>query len=172
MIISASYKTDIPTFYGEWFMNRLKAGYCKMINPYNQRVIRIPLHPNKVDGIVFWTKNVGPFLKNLREVEKLGFPFILQHTITGYPRAIEQAVVDEKKAVEHLKTVAAEFGPRVSVWRYDPIVFSSITPREKHIQNFTFLAKELEGVTDEVVISFSQLYAKTKRNMDVASTLR
>ncbi len=33
MIISASYKTDIPTFYGEWFMNRLQAGYCKMVNP-------------------------------------------------------------------------------------------------------------------------------------------
>ncbi len=33
MIISASYKTDIPAFYGDWFMNRLKAGYCRMVNP-------------------------------------------------------------------------------------------------------------------------------------------
>ena len=42
MIISASYKTDIPTFYGEWFMNRLRAGYCKMVNPYNRKqVIRV-----------------------------------------------------------------------------------------------------------------------------------
>src|SRR5438874_5283695 len=42
MIISASYKTDIPTFYGEWFMNRLKAGYCKMVNPYSQHIYRTP----------------------------------------------------------------------------------------------------------------------------------
>jgi hypothetical protein len=27
MIISASYKTDTPAFYGDWFMNRLRAGY-------------------------------------------------------------------------------------------------------------------------------------------------
>ena len=28
MLISASRRTDIPAFYGEWFMNRLEAGYC------------------------------------------------------------------------------------------------------------------------------------------------
>jgi hypothetical protein len=33
MIISASYKTDIPTFFGEWFINRLRAGYCKTLHP-------------------------------------------------------------------------------------------------------------------------------------------
>ncbi|MDD2638560.1 MAG: DUF1848 family protein, partial [Methanothrix sp.] len=26
MIVSASYRTDIPAFYGEWFEKRLKAG--------------------------------------------------------------------------------------------------------------------------------------------------
>jgi len=38
MIISASYKTDIPAFYGEWFMNRLDAGYCDMVNPYGGQI--------------------------------------------------------------------------------------------------------------------------------------
>ena len=41
MIISASYKTDIPTFYGEWFMNRLRSGYCKVVNAYNKRISRV-----------------------------------------------------------------------------------------------------------------------------------
>lgn len=40
MIISASYKTDIPTFYGDWFVNRLRAGYCKTLNPYNRQIVR------------------------------------------------------------------------------------------------------------------------------------
>ena len=27
MIISASRRTDIPTYYSEWFFNRLREGY-------------------------------------------------------------------------------------------------------------------------------------------------
>ena len=78
MIISASYKTDIPTFYGEWFMNRLKARYCKMVNPYSQQVYSVDLTPKSVDGFVFLTKNIGPFLKPLAEVKRIGYPFIVQ----------------------------------------------------------------------------------------------
>jgi hypothetical protein len=169
MIISASYKTDIPTFYGEWFMNRLRAGYCKMVNPYNRRVIRVSLHRDTVEGIVFWTKNVGPFLRHLPDVKERGFPFILQHTINGYPRALEQAVVDAPKAVEHLRQVSDTFGPRVCVWRYDTIINSSLTPRDYHIETFSRLAKSLEGATDEVVISFAHTYQKTLRNMEKAA---
>jgi len=28
MILSASYRTDLPAFYGVWFLNCLRAGYC------------------------------------------------------------------------------------------------------------------------------------------------
>jgi hypothetical protein len=34
MIISASFRTDIPTFPGKWFVRRLRAGYRNSINPY------------------------------------------------------------------------------------------------------------------------------------------
>lgn len=169
MIISASYKTDVPTFYGEWFMNRLRAGYCKMVNPYNRRVIRLSLLPEAVDGFVFWTKNIGPFIRHLPEVRQLGFPFILQHTINGYPRELEQAVVDAPKAVDYLKQIADTFGPRVNVWRYDTIINSSLTPREFHIETFAHIASALQGVTDEVVISFAHLYSKTQRNLQRAA---
>ena len=169
MIISASYKTDIPTFYGKWFINRLRAGYCKMINPYNRHVVRVPLRKEAVEGIVFWTKNVGPFLKYLPEVRERGFPFVLQHTVNAYPRALEQAVVDAPRAVEYLRQVAITYGPRVVVWRYDTIINSSLTSREFHVGTFARLAQALEGVTDEVVISFAQLYRKTLRNMEAAA---
>jgi len=42
MIISASYKTDIPAFYADWFINRLRAGFCQMTNPYGGQVHTIP----------------------------------------------------------------------------------------------------------------------------------
>jgi hypothetical protein len=89
MIISASYKTDIPTFYGEWFLNRLKAGYCKMVNPYSQQIYTVSLTPESVEGFVFWTKNVAPFLQHLLAVKSMAYSFIVQHTIPRSPRDLE-----------------------------------------------------------------------------------
>ena len=169
MIISASYKTDIPTFYGEWFMNRLNAGYCKMVNPYSQQVYRIDLTPHSVDGFVFWTKNVGPFLKHLPEVKRIGYPFIVQYTITGYPRDLEFRVIDFTHTIEHMKALTDMYGPHVAVWRYDPIVISSLTSHDWHRTNFEKLAQSFKGTTDEVVVSFAQLYQKTRRNMNWAA---
>ena len=169
MIVSASYKTDIPTFYGDWFINRLRAGFCKTLNPYNRQIGRVSLKPDDVQGFVFWTKNVGPFIGHLAEVRRRGFPFVVQHTINAYPRVLEEAVVDAAKSVEHVRRLAEEYGPRVCVWRYDTIIESSATPRDFHVRTFSRLAKELQGVTDEVVISFAHIYEKTLRNMNRAA---
>ena len=169
MIISASYKTDIPTFYGEWFLNRLQAGYCKMVNPYGGQIYTIDLTPEYVDGFVFWTKNIGPFLRYLPELQRRGYAFIVQHTITGYPRELEFRVINYARTAEYMKELADNYGSHVAIWRYDPIVISSLTSIEWHRRNFETLAKALEGTTDEVVVSFAQIYKKTRRNMDWAA---
>lgn len=166
MIISASYKTDIPTFYGDWFMNRLKAGYCKVVNPYSGRASTVSLRREDVDGFVFWTKNLGPFLKYLPNLRAAGFPFIVQYTVNGYPRELESNVTDARRSVEHVRQVSGEFGPRAIVWRYDTILLSSLTPAEFHLKNFERLAAAMRGLVDEVVISFMHLYQKTQRNLD------
>ncbi|MGC9515906.1 DUF1848 family protein, partial [Methanocrinis sp.] len=44
-----------------------------------------------------------------------------------------------------------------------------LTPAEYHLDNFERLAGALEGATDEVVISFAQIYRKTARNLDLAA---
>lgn len=169
MIISASYKTDIPAFYGEWFERRLEAGFCRMRNPYGGQEYRVSLRPEDVDGIVFWTKNLGPFLPRLESVHRRGLPFVVQYSINGYPRALEWSVTDAARAVEQVRRVAGDYGPRVMVWRYDPVVFSSLTPVGFHRRNFEALAAAMEGSTDEVVISFAQIYKKSRRNMDAAA---
>jgi hypothetical protein len=170
MIVSASYKTDIPAFYPRWFANRLRAGYCKMANPFNiERRRKVSLVRGETDGFVFWTKNLGPFLEILPEVRRLGFPFVVQYTINGYPRALESRVVDARRSIEHMHVVAKEYGERVPVWRYDTIVFSSLTPPDFHRRNFAYLARELNGATDEVVVSFMQIYKKTRHNMNAAA---
>jgi hypothetical protein len=171
MIISASYKTDIPAFYGDWFMNRLRAGYCKMVNPWNRKqAMRISLDRSDVDGIVFWTKNIIPFLHHLEEVHRRGFPFVIQYTINAYPKALEFSVVNARRSVEAFRRLAEQYGPRVCVWRYDTIIVSSLTPLDFHRRNFESLCRDLEGATDEVVISFVHLYQKTLRNMNWAAS--
>ncbi len=94
MIISASYKTDIPAFYGPWFMARLNAGWCRMVNPYGGQVYRIALDPASVSGLVLWTKNLGPFSGWLAEIRRRGYTGVGQYSINGYPRRLEQFVSD------------------------------------------------------------------------------
>ena len=53
--------------------------------------------------------------------------------------------------------------------RYDTIIFSTLTDPEFHRENFARIAAELAGATDEVVVSFMQLYDKTRLNMDEAA---
>ena len=170
MIISASYKTDIPAFYAKWFRNRLEAGYCRVVNPYNRNLRSIvSFRKQDVDGFVFWTKNIVPFIDVLAEVRDRGFPFILQYTINGYPRALESRVVDAKQSINSFRRIANDYGSRSTVWRYDTIIFSTFTDANFHRENFAGIASELAGATDEVVVSFVQLYKKTRRNMDEAA---
>jgi len=169
LIISASYRTDIPAFYAEWFARRLRAGYCTAVNPYNQRPYRVPMGPGEVDGFVFWTKNLEPFEGQLREVAERGFPFIVQYTINGYPKELERSAVDPSRSVRHMRMLSQEYGSRVAVWRYDTILLTSLTTLDFHRENFESLARALEGATDEVVVSFARIYAKTRRNLERAS---
>ncbi len=169
MIVSASCRTDIPAFYGRWFMNRLDAGFCRAANPFGGQPYTVSLAPADVDGFVFCTKNIGPFMKDLLEVRERGFPFTVQYTINGYPRELEPRVPSIERTTGHMREMARAYGPRVCVWRYDTIVMSSITDAAWHLENFRRIAGRLEGATDEVIVSFAQLYKKTVRNLDRAA---
>jgi Domain of unknown function (DUF1848) len=94
---------------------------------------------------------------------------MVQHTINGYPRELEFKVINYARTIEHMKILAGEYGPDVAIWRYDPIIISSVTPLDEHQRNFEKLATALEGTTNEVVVSFAQMYKKTKRNVDWAA---
>ncbi len=168
MIISASYRTDIPAFYAEWFLNRFRAGFAKVVNPYGGPASIVSLRAG-VDGYLFWTRNAEPFRAALREVRQAGLPFCLTVTVTGYPRALESSVIEPARAVAMVGSLAEEFGPRAVVWRYDPIVVSSLTPVEFHLANFAGLADRMRGAVDECVISFATIYRKSARNLAAAA---
>lgn len=169
MIVSASYRTDIPAFYGRWFVNRLTAGWCRTTNPYGGPPGRVDLTANAVDGFVFWTRNLEPFAAGLDAVSALRLPFVVQYTLTGYPHALERSVIDPARAIDQMRRVRNRWGPHAVVWRYDPLVFTSLTPPAWHLATFAGLARALTGTTDEVVTSVLQPYRKTTRNLDAAS---
>ena len=169
MIVSASYRTDIPAFYSNWFQKRLKAGYCRVVNPYGGPVQKIALTPDAVAGFVFWTRNPGPFRAALREVARRGMPFAVQVTATGYPRALEASVLPPERSVALVGEIHRRYGPRAAVWRYDPVLITSATTPAWHRRNFAALARQFAGKTDEVVFSFAQIYAKTRSNLNRAA---
>ena len=85
MILSASRRTDIPCYYSEWFMNRIRAGYALTRNPMNHaQISRIPLTPDIIDCIVFWTKDPLNIMPKLDKLEMLGYKYHFQFTLTPY----------------------------------------------------------------------------------------
>lgn len=164
-VISASYKTDIPAFYGDWFQKQLVQKFVETQNPYNNKKSIVSLAPEDVDAFVFWTRNADPFMRVLYDKIAGNHPFYFQFTVTAYPRLLESSVIASDVAISQMKSIASDFGPHSVVWRYDPIFVSDITPISFHLENFTYLARRLEGVTNEVVVSFTQPYSKTKRNL-------
>src|SRR3990172_3137833 len=115
MIISASYRTDIPAFYGAWFANRLTAGFCRVANPYGGAPYRVPLGGPELDGFVFWTRNAAPFAAALDAVAARRVPFVVHYTVTGYPRALEAATPPAARAVAAMHELRDRFAPRPPV---------------------------------------------------------
>ncbi|MFI4998469.1 MAG: DUF1848 domain-containing protein [Reyranellales bacterium] len=165
MIVSASYRTDIPAFYGSWFLARLKAGFAVVASPYGGPPSRASLARDGASGVVFWTKNAGPFLEGFDAVRAAGLPFVVQYSITGLPRNIERSAPAADQAIAHARALRDRFGPRAVVWRFDPIVISPESPPEERRTAFATLASALRGAVDEVVVSFVQPYAKARRRM-------
>lgn len=166
MIVSASRRTDIPAFYSEWFVNRLRIGWCQVVNPFNPHQVRtVSLEPEDVDAFVLWTRDPAPFHTALDEVEARAIPYLFLITLTGYGPPLEPRAPSTDHAVEQIRRLADRIGPRRVTWRYDPIVLGPGHDLEAHLERFGRLSAALGGAVDRVVISGLDLYAKTRRRL-------
>ncbi len=166
MIVSASRRTDIPAFYSDWLFNRLRAGEVLVRNPFNSRqVSRVALTRQTVDCIVFWTKNPAPMLPRLKELDRLGYQYYFQFTITAYDVLLEQNVPKKSALIATFQDLADRIGPERVLWRYDPIILTPAFAMERHLCWFDHLARQLQGYTRSCTISFLSLYEKCKRNL-------
>ncbi len=167
MIINTGMRTDIPAYFGKWFINRIREGYVLVRNPYYpEQVTKYILSPDVVDILCFCTKNPGPMLRYLNELNDFRqFWFV---TITPYGKEIEPNVPNKRAVIESFRKLSEAVGKKSVNWRYDPIFISEKYSVDYHIRAFEKAASGLSGYTEQAVISFIDLYSKTKRNFPEA----
>lgn len=165
MIISASRRTDIPTYYSEWFYSRIKEGFVYVRNPMNiHQVSKISLSPDVVDGIVFWTKNPTPMIDKLDELKD--YIYYFQFTLNSYGIDVEPHVPSKNDVIiPSFKKLSNKIGKDKVVWRYDPIFFNEKYTIDYHIKYFNILCSSLKDYTEKCTVSFIDLYRNTERNI-------
>lgn len=169
MIISASRRTDIPAFFSEWLIERLKAGYVNVKNPMTfKQVSKVILDPAICDCIIFWTKNPIPLMDKLDTIEQMGFTkYYFQFTLNPYNTNIEKNLPQKDKIINAFLDLSARLGKERVIWRYDPIILNSSIglTKEYHYRQFEKLVKLLSGKTEKCIISFLDNYKKVKENL-------
>lgn len=165
MILSVSRRTDIPNYYSDWFLNRIREGFLYVRNPMNpHQISEIDIRPEVVDCIVFWTKNPQSMLNRLDELKE--YPYYFQFTLTGYGRDVEPGVPHKRDVmIPVFRELSRKIGAERVIWRYDPIMFTEKYTMEYHKRAFEQIAGALRGYTYKVVVSFVDWYAKMERNM-------
>ena len=167
MIISASRRTDIPAHFGDWFLNRLRDGFLYVRNPMNpHQVSKILLSPEKIECIVFWTKNPSDkFIDNLEQINKLGYSYYFQYTITAYNKSVEVNIPRKEIQINRFLKLSDLIGAEKVIWRYDPIFFTEYYNMAYHRKWFDYLASRLNEHTEKCVISFLDCYPKIKNRL-------
>jgi len=178
MIVSVSRRCDNPRFRFEWFMERLDEGFCEVANPYNPKQIKRvsllpaaqavnPDAPDSVEAFVFWTREPVNILANADELEKRGGRFYVMVTVTGYPAELEPDVPDTSKVLDNMKKLAQKIGQDRVIWRYDPVILTSITDENFHRRNFDLLAQTLAGSVRRVIVSIYDEYPAVKKRLEL-----
>lgn len=165
MIINVGGRTDIVNYYTPWLINRLREGFVYTRNPYNpKQLTKYDLSRDKVDAIIFCSKNYKPILKYMPQIiEK--YPVYCHYTITCYGSDIEPNVPSVDKSIETLKILSDIVGSNKVAWRYDPILLTEKYTVDKHLESFEYMTSILHEHVSSCIFSFVDMYKKVYRNM-------
>ncbi len=163
MILSVSRRTDIPSFYSEWFINRVQQGYVYVPNPFNRKqVSKIVINPEVIDCIVFWSKDPKPMLEKLDKIKD--YEYYFQFTLNAYDEDVEVNTRKKREIINTFRELSSKIGSKKVIWRYDPILLNDYYNKNYHYYWFERLCRELQGYTTKCIISFLDLYGKTEMN--------
>ena len=165
MILNTGARTDIPQYYAKWLLNRFAEGYVLVRNPlFPHKVTRYVLNPERIDLVMFCSKNYAPLLAGLPSITER-YPTYFHYTITAYGRDIEPGVPSIEESVETLLRLERIVGARRIAWRYDPVLVTPTYSVERHLETFEHLAGRLAGHVDRCIFSFVERYKKLETNM-------
>ena len=146
-------------------MRRIQQQYCLCVNPYNRhQVTQVSLRPEDVDALVFWTKNAGPLLSRLPELDARGYRYYFQYTLNGYGELFEPNLPELERCIETFLQLSERIGAERVIWRYDPVILSSRTDVSYHQQRFGYILERIQAATCRIVISIVDDYRKASHN--------
>jgi hypothetical protein len=166
VIISASRATDIPAFYADWLLARLRRGYIRWENPFNRAAPQyVALSEARL--IVFWSKNPLPLLPHLDELDRRGLNYYFQFTVNDYEtEGLEPGVPPLDKRLETFRQLARRLGPERVIWRFDPLVLTATLTPEALMEKVRRVGDALHAHTRKLVISFADMdYPKVCQNL-------
>jgi len=163
MILFASGRTDIPAFYSNWFINRVKAGFVDVRNPFNQKLVS-RIYFSDVDLIMFCSKNPLPMINKL---DILKVPVLFHVTITPYGKDVEPNIPDKRLIIDGVKKLSLVLSIDNVVVRYDPIFLSDKYNADYHIRAFDKLYKNLNGYVNKIIVSFMDEYKNVRSNKNI-----
>lgn len=165
MIINTGGRNDTVQYYTDWLLNRFSEGYVMSRNPlFPGKVNRYELTPDKVDCVVFCSKNYKTILPRLHEITDK-FNTYFHYTITAYGKDVEPGVPSIDDSMETLIELSKQVGKQRVSWRYDPILLTEKYTIEYHLKTFERMAKKLAPYIDRCVINFVEMYKKVEHNM-------
>jgi len=167
VVLSASRATDIPAFYADWFMNRLRAGFFRWINPFNAAQVQT-VSVAKTRAIVFWTKNPAGIEPHLDELDCSGLHYYFQYTLNDYGReGLEPGLPPLAARLEAFRRLADRLGPERVVWRLDPLLLTDRLGMPEWLDRAARLMAQLANHTRKLVFSFADIaaYPAVRRNL-------
>ncbi|MCF8112328.1 MAG: DUF1848 domain-containing protein [Desulfotignum sp.] len=166
VIISASRSTDIPAFYSDWLINRLKAGYAVWVNPFSRKPYYVSFAAARL--FVFWSKNPAPLMPRLDAFEKQNINFYFQFTLNDYEHeGFEPHLPPLDQRIQTFRELAGRIGKERVIWRFDPLI---VTPRlspERLLEKIRAVGSRIKHHTDKLVFSFVDVkkYQKVQNNL-------
>lgn len=170
VIVSASRSTDIPGFYCDWFLHRLKIGYSAWTNPFNG--VRSYVSYQNTRLIVFWSKNPRHLLDEnglLDYLQEKGINCYIQFTLNDYvDEKLERGVPSVEARIATFKALVRKLGFGKVIWRFDPLILTDKIGVEGLLRKVKNIGDQLKGYTEKLVFSFADIaaYKKVKANLE------